>query len=71
MNLYLIKADKCDYDEYDAILVRAESEEEAIKLVSPTGEWSSDRFNARQRLTTSVVSVEGPPEVIISSFNAG
>ena len=34
MKLYLLTVESCDYDEYDAILVRAEGANEAIDMVT-------------------------------------
>jgi hypothetical protein len=71
MNLYLIVADQYGYDDYDKILVRAESESSALALVTTNDSYEDARFGKHQKLSVSVVEVEGPNEVVIASFNAG
>lgn len=72
MKLYLLsRTDDIDYDQYDAILVRAKNEEEARKLAAehaggtPWDGWTPENIKCE------IVSNKGVAEVIIGSYNAG
>ena len=65
MNIYLIQQEYQGYDTYDAVLVIAETEEEAINLCS-------DKIYHYSR-TVDRIDVDDYDEatIIIQSFNAG
>lgn len=78
MKLYKVeRTDRPDYDEHDAVVVRADSPEHALSLVCrplATTEWGGlirgfrmDGSNAE----TTEIPADGPAEVILSSFLAG
>ena len=64
MRIYCVYAPECDYDEYDAFVVRAATEAQAIELVR-------DRFNGSQGKPAAIDVTDGEEEVILWSFNAG
>jgi hypothetical protein len=67
MKLYLVKrTDATDYDEYDAIVVRAQSEERAAAIA--TGNYVG---MAPHNIEVTEVPVDGDEDVILDSFNAG
>jgi len=59
---------ECDYDQYDGFVVCAESEEEAIEMISGTVtyalciDWSGGY---------TVEQLEGKKEIVLESFQAG
>lgn len=70
MKLFLLsRTDNVGYDEYDAFLVRAKTEEEARQLANPKGSWSS--WTTPENITCEIISNRGVAGVIIASFNAG
>ena len=64
--LWLVKCDVNDWDEYDAHVVRADTEERAIEMAE---------FSAFQRaagtVTATQIPTDGPEEAILGSLNAG
>lgn len=85
MNLWQVtRTDGCGRDEYDAVVVRAENKDEALRTVcggpsrdpalasiqyfddEPLRGFRLDRSNAKIEELTS----EGPPGMVIGSFNA-
>lgn len=79
MPLYEVsRTDSTDYDEYDAVVVRASNETDALNVVlTSPGHWLYDGKPMRGfRADGSNASVErivedGPTEIILGSFNAG
>lgn len=83
MALYKVsRTDGCRYDEYDAIVVRAPSENEALKIATSGDEerygiyveWDS-RFPGFKRdgsnLKAEMILSAGPAGFVLGSFNAG
>lgn len=66
MKLYLVRrTDRIDYDEYDAIVVRAENEDRAVaEAVCHVG-------MTRHNVEVTEVTPDGDAAVILASFNAG
>lgn len=64
--IWLIEVQHCDYDEHDAVVVRAPDEESALKE-------ARDAFTAYQwkKYTATRITEEGETATILSSFNAG
>ena len=81
MNIYLIKLIECTYDEYDAFVVCAESEVNALKLVkcnrtkdeAMEGYMNNNQYDKNVESITMIgTSTTGMIEhVVLSSFNAG
>jgi len=71
MKLYLIRRLRFRYYEYDAHIVRADSEENArIEASKTTGDEPSSKWIDPKLSVCTVVSMDGPIETILSSFNA-
>lgn len=74
--LYLITAKSNDYDEYDSVLIRAKSKEQAEHLLKKhisnywcsEEDWSLKNF---ENYGIEEVKQSGESKVIIASFNAG
>lgn len=71
MKLWLIERHgRCDYDEHDAAVIRADSEEEARRIAAkdmiPKNIWLSATESSCVPL-----AFEGEDKIIVSSFNAG
>ncbi|MGI5404159.1 hypothetical protein ACQEVG_32855 [Streptomyces sp. CA-135486] len=83
MPLYKVsRTDRVDYDEFDAVVVRASNETAALEvaLVQPAGDevasWNVGRpmrgFMADgSNATVERVVEDGPTEIVLGSFNAG
>lgn len=71
MNLYLVKReDGADYDEYDAFVVRANNEQEALGLAVK----SEPCFTEKNVTTTLIGTAYGDglePGTVLGSYNAG
>lgn len=66
MKLYILTVERCGYDEFDSVVVRAKDSRAAKKLVKVT------YFKAHQgKIKARQVKVEGKPGVVLASFNAG
>lgn len=66
--------DAVDYDEYDAYVVRAETEDEARALAEALAYIGHDRwrhFLDPAKTTCEAIAADGPSEIIVESFNAG
>ncbi|MFJ9213029.1 hypothetical protein [Streptomyces sp. NPDC102264] len=83
MALYkVIRTEGCQYDEYDAIVVRSTSEKAALKIATSGDEkrygshveWDA-QFSGFNRdgsnLTAEMILSAGPAGLILGSFNAG
>jgi hypothetical protein len=87
VNLYLItRTDRHDYDEYDAILVRASDPVAALGMLArELDSWTHKGHACRNYCTEEYsgfradgsnakveeVPLDGPPALIVGSFNAG
>lgn len=79
MPLYLVsRTDGHDYDEYDAIVVRAGNEATALKIATHGDEDEcgyTRSFNGFERsgsnLTVERLESRGPAGLVLASFNAG
>jgi hypothetical protein len=68
MKLWIATADEYDYDQYDGLVVRAETEADARAQVAdevdPYGGW-------RQKWDVQPLTVDGPRGILLGSFRAG
>jgi hypothetical protein len=77
VKLYLVsRTDEVDYDEHDAIVVRAESKERAVALAThqetfDNVTWAKYSGMRADNVKVTEVTTEGDEEVILASFNAG
>lgn len=71
--IYLVKADDWSYDDYDSVVVLADSKDEAIKLVeTEDSELGQGYFASSQEpLTVKEIVMAGESRVLLGSFNAG
>jgi hypothetical protein len=72
MKIYLIDFKACDYDQYDAFIVRAKDEvavEALLRKKYPESLYGSISWSEGFKITE--VKKEGREEIILSSFNAG
>ena len=69
LKLYKVEAEKWDWDQYDSIVVLAESEEDAIEMGK---EWfdGEDALNPQGKITAELVNMT-ERGVVLSSYNAG
>lgn len=74
MKLFKVEAKQCDYDEYDALMVWAETEEQAISVAvayTNVGERYGYPSNFIEGATATEVVAPDVPCVELASFNAG
>jgi len=81
MKIYLVsRTDGVDYDEYDALVIRAKNPKHALDIASGLDEHMSEPgwpwyvysgMGNRAALTVSEVTSDGKPGVILGSYNAG
>lgn len=72
MRWFKITTDKYGWDEYTGFIVRAEHETEARQIAfNYTSGWNDQDWLSRDYATCVEVDKHGPPEVIMSSYNAG
>ena len=76
--VYLVKVEKCDYDQYDSMVVIANNEEEAINLCKceDYDNCSSSLFaegfiKSQGKITATEVDLSKNSQIILTSFNAG
>lgn len=63
--IFIVKPKRVDWDQYDGIVVLAESEEEALAL-------GQRRFYTCQgKLFAKEIDLNGSSEIIFASYNAG
>ena len=69
LKLYKVEAEKWDWDQYDSIVVLAESEEDAIEIGKG---WfdGEDALNPQGKITAELVNMT-ERGVVLSSYNAG
>ena len=79
MNVYLVvRTDRVTYDEWDAIVVVAESEEDALSMgpafcynESRVSHFEGDWLPKPRKATLLATDARGPRRTVLSSFNAG
>jgi len=77
MKFWMVKnTGSVGYDEYDSFVVRAATAEDARAVVARylDSDWDPDRaifWRTSPRVTVTEIPVEGEPELILGSFNAG
>ena len=70
MKVYLVYADDYDYDDYDALVVVAENEDNALKIVH-SGYFNGSYFKKHQG-EVYIKEVDLTTEhIVLESFNAG
>ena len=69
--IFIVAPEKVDWDQYDCVVVLAESEEEAIALGQEYFYTDGDGYNDQGKLSAKEIDLNGSSEVIFTSFNAG
>jgi hypothetical protein len=74
MNLYLVsRTDVVRYEQYDAFVVAADSEDNAKEIINkehdPNSNYSDWSHNTETELLG--ISIATEPEIVLGSFNAG
>lgn len=69
--VFIVEAEKVTWDQYDSVIVLAESEEEAIALGQGYFETDEDGGTDQGKISAREVDLNGSSEVIFTSFNAG
>ncbi len=69
MKIYLVSIDSCDYDEYDAFVVVANTVDEARSICFNTSNQAAFKEADVTYLGESIS--EAGPHVVLGSFNAG
>ena len=64
MKIFIIKRDDYRYSEYDAHIVRAERKEDVFKVCN-------DYDFTKENATIEEITIDGEPEILLSSFNEG
>ena len=69
--IFIVKPERVDWDQYDGVVVLAESEEEAIALGQRYFYTDGDDYTNQGKISAEEVDLNGSSEVIFTSFNAG
>jgi len=74
MRIYLIDFNECGYDEYDGFVVRAENEDEAIRIIKKkhgdeNKKWGLIDWKGGYKIIDITDKTERA--IILGSFNAG
>ena len=69
--IFIVKPERVDWDQYDGVVVLAESEEEALVLGQRYFSTSEDDYTDQGKVSAEEVDLNGSSEVIFTSFNAG
>ena len=69
--IFIVKPERVDWDQYDGVVVLAESEEEALVLGQGYFYTSEDDYTDQGKISVEEVDLNGSSEVIFTSFNAG
>lgn len=70
MPIYLLSRDECDYDEFDAKVVRAATEDQARVLANEHTGDEGKIWTDAEAVKCELVEAEGDPGVIAESFRA-
>ena len=69
--IFIVKPERVDYDQYDGVVVLAESEEEAIALEQRCFYTDGEDYVGQGKVSAKEVDLNGLSEVIFTSYNAG
>ena len=72
MKLWLVSTTHYSYDDYDAFVIRAETELDARAIANTQGDGHHAGFwDNVKRVTVEEITAEGEPKIILKSYNAG
>lgn len=69
--IFIVKPERVDWDQYDGVVVLAESEEEALALGQRYFYTEEDDYTDQGKVSAKEVDLNGSSEVIFTSYNAG
>ena len=69
--IFIVEPERVDWDQYDGVVVLAESEEEAITLGKEYFYTETDDYIGQGKVSAKEVDLNGSSEVIFTSYNAG
>lgn len=69
--IFIVKPEKVDYDQYDGVVVLAESEEEVLALGQEYFYTDGEDYVGQGKVSAKEVDLNGLSEVIFTSYNAG
>ena len=69
--IFIVKPERVDWDQYDGVVVLAESEEEAIALGQGYFYTSEDDYTDQGKVSAEEVDLNGSSKVVFTSYNAG
>ena len=69
--IFIVKSERVDWDQYDGVVVLAESEEEAIALGQEYFYTDGEDYTDQGKVSAKEVDLNGLSEVIFTSYNAG
>ena len=69
--IFIVEPERVDWDQYDGVVVLAESEEEAIVLGQEYFYTDGEDYIGQGKVSAKEVDLNGLSEVIFTSYNAG
>ena len=69
--IFIVKPERVDWDQYDGVVVLAESEEEALILGQRYFDTGIDGYTNQGKVSAEEIDLNGSSEVIFKSYNAG
>ena len=69
--IFIVKPERVDDDQYDGVVVLAESEEEALALGQRCFYTDGEDYIGQGKISAEEVDLNGSSEVIFKSYNAG
>lgn len=69
--IFIVTPERVDWDQYDGVVVLAESEEEALILGQEYFHTEEEYYTDQGKLSAKEIDLNGSSEVIFTSFNAG
>ena len=69
--IFIVKPERVDWDQYDGVIVLAESGKEAIALGQEYFYTEEDDYTDQGNISAKEVDLNGSSEVIFTSYNAG
>lgn len=69
--IFIVEPERVDWDQYDGVVVLAESEEEAFALGQKYFYTEEDDYTDQGKISAKEIDLNGSSEVIFTSYNAG
>ena len=71
MKLFIIEFNENGYDQYDSFIVRANNEDEVVKILKKVHKNDYNGIDWEGGFTVKEIHLEGEPKILLGSFNAG